>query len=116
MRNTQAVLENHLDCFGRADVPGIMADYADDAALITPDGVMKGTEAIRGFFTEGFKEFSKPGTTFEMKKVVVDGECAFIFWDAETPDVRFEAASDTFIVRNGQIVVQTFAAKVTPKG
>ena len=116
MQTTQAVLDHHLDCFGRADVPGIMADYAEDAALITPDGIFKGTAAIRAFFTEAFKEFTKPGTTFAMKKVLVEGECAFIFWDAETPGLRLESASDTFIVRNGRIQFQTYAAKVTSKG
>ena len=115
MQTTQSVLDHHLDCFARADVAGIMADYAGDAVLLTPDGAFKGAEAIRGFFVEGFKEFTKPGTTFAMKKVLVEGECAFIFWDAETRDVRFEAASDTFIVRNGRIVYQTFAAKITPR-
>ena len=114
VQTTQSVLDHHLDCFGRADVPGIMSDYAEDAALITPDGLFKGKEAIRAFFVEGFKEFSK-ASNFAMKKVVVDGECAFIFWDAETPNLRFESASDTFIVRGGRIVYQTFAAKVSPK-
>src|SRR3954452_12607227 len=98
--STQSVLDHHLQCFGAADVDGIMSDYASDAILLTPDGAFKGTQAIRGFFVEGFKEFTKPGTTFSMKKVLVDGEAAFIFWDAQTPDLLFESASDTFVVRD----------------
>jgi hypothetical protein len=115
MKTTQSVLEYHLECFGKADVDGIMEDYAPDAAILTPDGVFKGTAAIREFFVQGFKEFTKPGTTFDLKKMLVDGECAFIFWDAETPDLRLEAASDTFLIRDGRILAQTYAAKVTPK-
>jgi hypothetical protein len=36
-------------------------------------------------------------------------------WDAETPDNRYDLASDTFLIRDGKTLVQTFAAKVTPK-
>jgi NAD(P)-dependent dehydrogenase (short-subunit alcohol dehydrogenase family) len=34
---------------------------------------------------------------------------------AETADNIIEPASDTFIVRNGKIVNQTFAGKISPK-
>jgi len=45
----------------------------------------------------------------------VDGDTAYIVWRAETADNIFELGSDTFIVRNGKIVTQTFAGKVSPK-
>jgi hypothetical protein len=35
--------------------------------------------------------------------------------DAETPDNIYEPASDTYVVRDGKIVAQSFAAKITPK-
>jgi hypothetical protein len=36
-------------------------------------------------------------------------------WTAETADNTYEEATDTFVVRNGKIVAQSFAAKITPK-
>jgi hypothetical protein len=30
-------------------------------------------------------------------------------------DNRYEAATDTFVVREGKIVAQSFGAKITPK-
>ena len=45
----------------------------------------------------------------------VEGDCAFIVWDAETADNKFEDASDTFVIRDGKILVQTYAGKVTRK-
>jgi len=51
----------------------------------------------------------------EMKQTLVHGDWAFIVWTAETPDNRYETAADTFVLHDGTIVVQTFAAKVTPK-
>ena len=115
MSSTQAVLDHHLQCFGTCDLEGILADYTDESVVLIPEGELKGREAIRGFFTAAFAEFGRPGTTFAMKTMLVSGDCAFIVWDAETVDNRFESATDTFVIRDGRIAVQTYAAKVTPK-
>jgi hypothetical protein len=44
----------------------------------------------------------------------VGGEAAYMVWKAET-DNRYELGTDTFIVQNGKIVIQTFAGKISPK-
>jgi hypothetical protein len=115
MSSTQAILDHHLQCFATCDLEGTLADFDDRSVLMTADGALRGLDAIRGFFAAAFAEFGRPGTTFAMKTVLVEGDCAFIVWDAETVDNRFESASDTFVVRDGRIAVQTYAAKVTPK-
>jgi ketosteroid isomerase-like protein len=108
------VLDHHLQCFGSGDLDGIMSDYSSDAALLLADGALHGPD-IAEFFKAAFSEFAKPGTTMEMKQVLVHGDCAFLVWNADTPDNRYESATDTFLVRDGKILVQTFAAKITPK-
>ena len=115
MSRTQAVLDHHLQCFGSGDLDGILADYTPASVVMTPDGVLRGLSEIRPFFSAVFAEFGQAGTTFAMKKVLVEGDYAFIYWDAETPDHRYEGATDTFVIRDGRIALQTFAAKVTPK-
>ena len=50
-----------------------------------------------------------------MRQLIVEGDCAFVCWDAETADHRYEGASDTFVIRDGRIAVQTFSAKVMAK-
>ena len=50
-----------------------------------------------------------------MRQQWVEGDYAYILWSAETADNSYEAATDTFVVRNGKIVAQSFAAKITPK-
>jgi hypothetical protein len=115
MSSTRAVLDHHLQCFGSCDLDGILTDYTDDSVLLMPEGALKGRSAIREFFVGAFAEFGQPGTTFEMKSMHVEGDYAFIFWDAETVDHRFEAATDTFVVRDGRIALQSYAAKITPK-
>ena len=110
---TQDVLTHHLNCFG--DIVGTMADYTAESRFFTPDGVLRGSEAIRRFFVRLFEEFAKPGMSFEMLRQEVDGDTAYIVWKAETADNRFELGTDTFIVQNGKIVTQTFAGKISPK-
>jgi ketosteroid isomerase-like protein len=83
--------------------------------MFLPDGPRKGPEAIKPFFQAFFSEFAKPGASFSMRQRYVDGDYAYIFWSAETADNSYEAATDTFVIRNGKIVAQSFAAKITPK-
>jgi hypothetical protein len=42
-------------------------------------------------------------------------DCAYILWTAETADNVYEVGTDTFFVRNGKIVAQSFTGKVTAK-
>src|ERR1700722_5919943 len=112
---TQEVLAHHLEFFGKLDLDGTMADYADEATFISQGGVLRGSSAIRQFFGSLFEEFKKPGMSFDLLQQEVDGDTAYIVWTAESADNVFEIGTDTFIVQNGKIVTQTFAGKFTPK-
>ena len=61
MASTNDVLDHHIKCFGEGDLTGILSDYAPDAVLFTPDGPLKGPDAIRPFFQAMLAEFGKPG-------------------------------------------------------
>jgi ketosteroid isomerase-like protein len=115
MTTTRNVLDNHLKCFGENDLDGVLADYSSDVVLFIPDGPLKGPDAIKPFFQAIFSEFAKPGASFSMRQRYVEGDYAYILWSAETADNSYEAATDTFVVRNGKIVAQSFAATITPK-
>ena len=41
--------------------------------------------------------------------------CSVIVWTAESEKYRFPLRTDTFVMRNGKIIAQTFAAKIEPK-
>ena len=116
MSSTQEVLDHHLECFGRGDLDGILADYAPTAIMFTPTGALKGPAAMRPVFQAIFTEFGKPGTSFSMKHRSVDGDYAYILWSAETADNVYEMGTDTFVVRNDQIIAHSFALKIQPKG
>jgi ketosteroid isomerase-like protein len=115
MATTQEVLNNHLKRFGERNLEGILSDYAPGAILFTPDGPLKGRDEIGSLFTAMFAEFAKPGAAFSLKQQLVDGDYAFILWTAETADKVYELATDTFVIRDGKITVQSFAGKTTAR-
>jgi ketosteroid isomerase-like protein len=116
MVSTKDVVDHHLKCFDEGDLNGILSDYAPGAVLFTPDGPLRGADAIRPLFQAMIAEFGKPGAVFSMKQQSVEGDYAYILWTAETADHVYEVGTDTFVVRDGKIVVQSFAGKITPKG
>jgi len=115
MASTKDVLDHHIKCFGDGDLKGILSDYAPGAVLFTPDGPLRGAGGIRPFFQAMIAEFGKPGAAFSMKQQFVDGDYAYVLWTADTADNMYEFATDTLVVRDGKIVAQSFAGKITPK-
>ena len=116
MRSTKDIVDNHLKSFGEGDLNGILSDFASMAILFTPDGPLEGVDAIRPLFEGLLAEFAKPGSSFKLKHQSVKGDYAYILWTAETADNIYDMVTDTFVVHDGKIVVQSFAAKILPKG
>jgi len=48
-RSTQEVFRQYRHALESGDLPAIMADYAEDAVLVTPSVVVAGADAIRAF-------------------------------------------------------------------
>jgi ketosteroid isomerase-like protein len=116
MKTTKDVLDNHLMCFAKGDLNGILSDYAPMAILFTPDGPLVGVDAIRPLFEGLLAEFAKPGSSFELKHQSIKGDYAYILWTAETADNSYDLATDTFVVQGGKILAQSSAAKIRSKG
>jgi ketosteroid isomerase-like protein len=112
---TERVLDHHLKAFGEADIASILEDYTADSVMITPNRPIYGADQLRPVFESLFAEFAKPGAVFEMTQRVIEGEVAYIVWTAETADNVYELGTDTLVVKDGKIAVQTFTGKITPK-
>lgn len=115
MPTTDEVVDRHMKYFEERDLDGVLSDYSSDAVLFTPGRPLKGLGEITPFFQAFLAEFAKPGASFSMRERSADGDYAYILWSAESADNSYELATDTFVVRNGKIVAQSFAAKITPK-
>jgi hypothetical protein len=112
MKNTEAVVRNHLSSFQKNDLEAVLADYTNESILVTQDAIFKGLSQIRTFFTGLVRHFPKPKSTFELDKFVVTGELAFIVWHGETPSLEVIFGTDTFVVVEGKIRQQTFAGQL----
>lgn len=114
--DTNAVFEHHLAALGKGDVEEILSDYTDDSVLLTADGTFKGRAALRGYFSAAVAGLFTPGTyAFTMGVVWIEGEVAYCVWQACCVGAEIVMGTDTFVVRDGKIATQTFAAKIDSK-
>ena len=105
--STEGVMQNHLRA-ARDGVDAVMEDYADESVLVTPGATYRGRGEIRQFFNEFFKELPAGFfDAFKLNRQEVVGEHGYILWESR-PWVTL--ATDTFVVRNGKIRFQTYAA------
>jgi hypothetical protein len=105
--STEAVLRNHLHA-ATVGVDAVMQDYTEESVLITHDATYRGLAEIRRFFTALFGEL--PAGFFDavqMNRTEIIGEVAYILWEKRP---LIDQATDTFVVRNGKILFQTFTA------
>jgi ketosteroid isomerase-like protein len=100
---TKAVLDRHMATLDAADVDGILADYAEDCVFISGDNVLRGRDAVRNVFARVPAGMASQMT---MQHSVCDGEVAYIVWTMPNG----AKGTDTFLVRDGKIVVQTVAS------
>jgi hypothetical protein len=113
--STADVLDNHLAAFFKRDLEGVLADYAPNAVMLTQSGTLVGIEGIGPMFRALFEEFGRGMVSFDMQTRYTVGDHGFIVWKAETLDNVYEFATDTFVIRNGEIVAQSFVAKTLSK-
>ncbi len=92
-----------------------MADYTDESVLITPDKTVSGLTELRDHFANVFKLFPKDSTTLKLDKSVINKDVAYIIWSADAPKIDISYGTDTFIIKDGKIVRQTFAGVVVPQ-
>ena len=103
---TEALLQSHLQAAGKG-VDAVMQDFADDSTLITHDATYRGLAEIRQFYTAFFNGLPEGFfDAFKVNRQEVVGEVAYILWEAKS----WLFATDTFVVRNGRFLFQTFAA------
>jgi ketosteroid isomerase-like protein len=105
--DTTATLARHIEAVLSGNADAVMQNFTDESIVFGPDGPVRGLDTIRGD-TEAFFKGAPPELlgAIEIVRQDVDGEVAFLLWRA-LPYVSL--AAETFVVRNGKIMVQTFA-------
>ena len=103
---TKAMMDHHAEALAaeemdEAALDELMSDYHDDAVFISNlGGVLRGADAIRSVFSA-----AGPMPGFERTSFHVDGDVGYVSWKAD--GIPF--GTDTFVLRDGKIAVQTVA-------
>lgn len=113
---SRAILMRHLNAFLEHDMKTLMSDYTEDSVMVTQQGTFTGLKEIEGFFTELMVYFPRLQSSFELDKTVVVDEWLLIVWHAKTPYLETSFATDTFIMKEGKISLQTFAGQLNFTG
>jgi hypothetical protein len=98
-------MAHHSQAFGAGNVDEIVADFADDAVVITPSFVKRGKSGAREAFTQLFADL--PDAAWDTKRHVFEDDMAFVEWSADSAGSRADDGVDTFVFRDGQIHAQT---------
>jgi hypothetical protein len=106
---------DRLALFGKGDAAGLLAQYAENATVITPMGVLQGRDQIKPMIDGIIAEFAQPGVTFHLISQNAVGAVVSFTWSAETAANVYGLGAETYVLKDGLVEYQTFAAQVTPR-
>ena len=112
---TRAVLDHHWETFVANDLDGVMEDYTEESVLITPDVTYVGLDEIRQNFINAFQAFPAEEGKLTLNQSIVVKDVGYILWEADVPEFNLTYATDSFIIRNGKIIRQTYAGVAVAK-
>ena len=112
---TEEVYRAHVASFTSGNLDALMADYADDAVIHTQNGVVRGASDIRDLFT-GLLQIIPPGTELIIDTESIENDVVFVVWHVDDGPIPLPFVTDTHIIRDGKIAVQTVAVHLAPPG
>ena len=104
-RAAQDVFRDHAQAMASGDLARIVSDYADDAVFITHAGVLHGKGGVHDAFVRIFEDL--PDVRWDVHTRILEGDVLFLEWTAHAAGSRIADGVETFIARDGMIVVQT---------
>ena len=113
-RTPQEVFQHHGEALQAGNLDEIVADYSDDAVVISPGGVLRGKDGVRQAFEQLLGDL--PDAKWELPTMIFEGDILFLEWKATAEKVKAEDGIDTFVFRDGMIRVQTLRYTLTPTG
>ena len=109
-RSVEKIMNDHNDAVRRGNLDEVMADYCADSFMVTPTGVIKGLDAIRKHFDNTINNVLTPDVKSEILLLITEGDVGYAIWRAEGDKFALPFATDTFVMRDDKILVQTFAS------
>ncbi len=112
-RTPEEIFTHHAQALGAEDLDATVLDYADNAYIVTPDGMMRGKDAVRNFFAGVFQAI--PKAQWSLKTTTYVEDILFLEWAANSTKASVSDGVDTFIFKNGLIAAQTVRCTIVPK-
>jgi ketosteroid isomerase-like protein len=127
--SAEVILNRHVAAMKAGDLAAVMADYADDALVIAPNGIAPGETNVAGFNVfDGKANISKlfavltnkdnaagmasMTSTFEYK----GSDVALMHWVQFEGTPKKVSGTDVWIIRNGKVISQTVLVDPAPAG
>jgi hypothetical protein len=112
-RSPREVLDDHLRLRAEGNVETDLArNYAPDVVVLCSYGALRGLDAMRKSAAD-LKE-QLPNARFDYKVIAVEDEYGYLRWSAESNTCRVPDGADSYVIRNGRIVMQSISYRLEP--
>jgi ketosteroid isomerase-like protein len=111
-RTPQEIFEHHVTALAAGDLDEILADYTDDAVIISPEGPVTGRDGIREAFSRILAAL--PDATWDIPTQIFAGDVLFIEWSAVSKAGRVTDGIDTVVFSDDGIRAQTVRFTLQP--
>ena len=107
-QTTDAVWSHHIAAWNERDLTKLVADYDEQSVVVVNHHVFRGQAGVRKAFTQLFKIFDDGQNNLDAP-TVLDGT-VYITWHFAPTGRETLFGSDTFVIRDGKIALQTIAS------
>ena len=108
-QSVEETWEHHIDAWEARDIERIISDYNEESILILNNKIHKGLDDIKKVFLKLFQIFDNGINRID--PVTIEGRVIFITWYFTPKGSSMEYfGTDTFIVEDSKISVQTIAS------
>ena len=103
----KSIIRNILEAYNKKDLTRMLSFFADDATYIRSEGIFRGKEEIKRYYTWSYSNYSE--VTLTVKSIVVEGDRAVLEWALEGTSVRGGGKKaqlqglDLFEFKNGKV-------------
>jgi hypothetical protein len=113
-RSTEAVLRDHLALRKADDLDtDIARNYAHSIVMIRAERTYRGHDGVRSCADDLKRDL--PDATFEYRTVRTERDIGFLEWSGKNDVATIEDGTDSFLIRDGQIQIQTIHYTVRRK-
>ena len=103
-KSTTEIFEDHLHRRVKGDVEGdIRANFDSDVVILSSFGTYRGHDGVRESASKLAKMVGE--AEFIYNQTIVEGDYALLEWTATSKDVAVCDGADSFVVRDGKIIM-----------